>query len=326
MSPITLDKLTPIGSGLHRPECVLAHQSGSLFVSNWKGGVSCVSPTGESHELLASEGSWLRPNGIALDADGSFLLCHLGDDRGGVFRLSPSGQLTPVATEVDGTALPPTNYAHRDAHGRLWITVSTRRQPRAKAYRHDVSDGFILLIDDRGIRIVADDLGYTNECLVDPDGSRLFVNETFARRLSYYDIQADGSLSNKQTLAEFGEGTFPDGMAFDAEGGIWITSIVSNRVVRVSADGEQQTLLEDADPEHLASVEEAFQRGEMGRPHLDRVRSKKLRSISSLAFGGPDLRTVYLGCLLGDALFTFRSPIAGLPPPHWRFSLTVAQA
>jgi hypothetical protein len=44
-----------------------------------------------------------------------------------------------------------------------------------------------------------------------------------------------------------------------------------------------------------------------------------LKNISSIAFGGPDLRTAYLGCLLGDALATFRSPVAGAPPAHWNY-------
>ncbi len=48
--------------------------------------------------------------------------------------------------------------------------------------------------------------------------------------------------------------------------------------------------------------------------------SLKLKNISSIAFGGPDLRTVFLGCLGGDALATFRSPVAGLAPAHWEYS------
>ena len=53
-------------------------------------------------------------------------------------------------------------------------------------------------------------------------------------------------------------------------------------------------------------VEKAFQGGGMGRLHLDQVTSRKLRNISSLAFGETDLRTVYLGCLRDDRLYRFR--------------------
>ena len=58
---------------------------------------------------------------------------------------------------------------------------------------------------------------------------------------------------------------------------------------------------------------------ELTRPHLDRIGSRRLKNISSLAFGGPDLRTVYLGCLLGEAVALFRSPVPGRPPVHWEY-------
>jgi hypothetical protein len=118
-------------------------------------------------------------------------------------------------------------------------------------------------------------------------------------------------------VAEFGPGIFPDGLAFDAEGGVWITSVVSNRVIRVAPDGSQRLMLEDCDAAHLDWVEQAYQADAMGRPHLDAIKSRRLRNVSSLAFGGPDLRTAYLGCLLGDSIATFRAPIAGAPPVHW---------
>jgi sugar lactone lactonase YvrE len=321
---IELERIEFVGSGLNRPECVLCHASGRLFVSDWTGGggVTVVEPDGRIQRILARDREQpLRPNGIALLPGGAFLLAHLGATDGGVWRLDADGRTEPVALEVDGVPLPPTNFVHYDRLGRLWITVSTRLQPRSRGYRQDGADGFIVLVDAAGARIVADDLCYTNECLVHPDGEHLYVNETFARRLSAFDIAADGRLGNKRTIAEFGAGTFPDGMTFDAEGGVWITSIVSNRILRVAADGAVDIVLEDCDPEHVAWVENAFQAGVMDRPHLDRVGGRRLRNVSSLAFGGSDLRTAYLGCLLGDAVAAFPAPVAGHPPPHWTVDL-----
>ncbi len=325
---ISLDKIDFVGKELNRPECVLTHKSGMLFAADWtaNGGVSIIKADETVQHVLSSDTSFeVRPNGIAIEKDGTFLLAHLGPDTGGVFRLHPNGSLEDVITELDGQTLPPSNYIHIDTQDRLWITVSTRHVPRAAAYRGDIADGFVILIDDRGARIVADDLGYTNECLVHPDGKRLFVNETFARKLTSFDIDATGNLSNKKTVCEFGAGTFPDGMTFDTEGGIWITSIVSNRVIRVTEDGKQEIVIEDVDPEHLAKVEDAFSRAEMGRPHLDRAHSKKLKNISSLAFGGADLKTAYLGCLLGDQIGHFQSPFSGVKPNHWDAPLTKLQ-
>jgi sugar lactone lactonase YvrE len=260
----------------------------------------------------------LRPNGIALRQDGTFLLADLGETQGGVFELRRDGTVRPFLLEVNGVELPPSNFVALDWAARVWITVSTRLHPRTRAHRADVADGFIVLVDARGARIVADGLGYTNEALVSPDGQWLYVNETFGRRLTRFRIASDGSLYDRETVTEFGKGTYPDGLAFDALGAVWVTSIVSNRVICVTPDGGQQIVLEDADAAHVDWCEQAFLSGEMGRPHMDACGGRHLRNISSLAFGGPDLRTAFLGCLQGDSIQSFRSPVPGHPPAHWR--------
>lgn len=318
---IALEALCFVGTGLTRPECVLATAHGDLFAADWRGGVAHIHPDGTQslYSARLPGGRPLRPNGIALRADGSFLLADLGDELGGLFSLDRSGQVRPLLERVDGIDLPPTNFVHEDATGRIWITVSTRHRPRAAAYRGDVADGFIVLLDGRGARIVADGLGYTNEALVSPDGQWLYVNETFGRRLTRFRLAADGSLSGRETVTDFGAGTFPDGLTFDADAGVWITSIVSNRVIRVDPGGGQQLMIEDCDPAHLERCEIAFASGTMGRPHLDNCGGRVLKNISSLAFGGADLRTAYLGCLLGDGLANFRAPVAGHPPAHWNY-------
>jgi sugar lactone lactonase YvrE len=295
-----------------------------VFTADWRGGVARIRPDGSVSLLAGRTGDAapsLRPNGIALLPDNSFLLADLSDERAGVWRLLPDGAVEPFLLEVNGSPLPPVNFVCTDSRNRVWITVSTRLQPRALDYRPTAASGFIVRVDHRGPRVVVEGLGYTNECRLDAAEEYLYVNETFARRTTRFRIDGDGTLVDRETVAVFGAGTFPDGLVMDAEGGLWITSIVSNRVIRIDADGKQDVVLEDAEPEHLAWVEEAFQAGKMSRHHLDRVRSRKLCSISSLAFGGPDLRTGYLGCLLGDSLATFRSPVAGLPPVHWKYPL-----
>jgi sugar lactone lactonase YvrE len=318
--PVPLAAIGFVGRGLHRPECVLCGRDGTVFVSDWRGGVAVIAPDGSQHSILPRENpDGIQPNGIAVDRDGSFLLANLGE-AGGVWRLRRDGGLQPFCLEVAGEPLPPCNFVLVDAAGGVWITVSTRLRPRSLGYRPDASDGFIVRVDEAGARVVADGLGYTNEVQIDSRGEWLYVNETFGRRLSRFPLAGGGSLGERETVATFGPGTFPDGLTFDAEGGIWVTSIVSNRVIRISPDGEQSVLIEDADPVRLQEVEEAFLAGRLGRPHLDHSLGARLQNISSLAFGGPDLRTVYLGCLLDDRIATFRSPVPGHPPAHWAWS------
>jgi sugar lactone lactonase YvrE len=318
---VDLGAIERLGTGLQRPECVLANARGDVYTADWRGGVAQLRADG-GQALFRGElpdGRPARPNGIALRPDGSFLFADLGAERGGVFALTRDGSIRPFLEEVDGIALPPSNFVVQDAPGRVWITVSTRQVPRALAYRRDVADGFVVLVDGRGARIVADGLGYTNEAILDARGEWLYVNETFARITSRFRVRADGSLGAREVFVEYGPGTYPDGMAFDEEGHLWIVSIISNRVLRVAPDRSIATVVEDSDPGHLAWVEQAYAAGELGRAHLDDVKSARLRNISSIAFGGADRRTAYLGCLLDDCVYAFRSPVAGLAPAHWNW-------
>jgi sugar lactone lactonase YvrE len=311
-----------IGKGLNRPECVLAHASGWTFAASWEGngGVSAISPDARVFNHLVN-GAVVRPNGIALEPGGSFLIAHLGAGDGGVFRLGTDGALEPVLTDVGARPLPPSNFPVVDGRGRLWLSVSTTAIPRDRDYRPDAKSGLLVLKDHHGARVVADDLGYANEFLLTADDSTLYLNETFRRRIVRYAVQAGGTLSRPETVAEFGAGTFPDGLALDSEGGLWVTSIVSNRVIRVHPDKRQEIVIEDSDPKHLNWVESAFQSRTMGRSHLDGVKSRVLRNVSCLAFGGSDLRTGYLGCLLGDSIATLRLPVAGSALPHFTYDI-----
>ena len=319
---IDLSSLRYAASGLQRPECVLATEAGDLFTCDLRGVVAQSRSNGEArvHGSADSVRQGLKSNGIALLPDRSFLFANLGE-RGGVWSIAPDGQARPFLQEVDGEQIPSTNFVHRDDRGRIWVCVSTRE---ASSHRADYcltstqDDGYIALVDEKGARIVADGLVWTNECRVSPSGAHLYVNETMARRLTRYAIGADGSLSARETIAQFEGGTWPDGMAFDAEGGIWITSPISNRIIRVCPDGEQQLILEDCDHQHVEQIERAFLAGELTREAIYNSPVNVLKHLSSIAFGGPDLRTVFLGSLGGTSIPYFRSQVAGHPMSHWK--------
>ena len=308
-----LEQLEDFGSGLERPECVHCTAQGDVFVSDWRGGVMRIRADG-SQQLIKGDRP-LRTNGFAILADASFLVAHLDDREGGVWHLGMHGELRPFLLEIEGRALPPTNFVWADPD-RVYITVSTWLVPRTLARKPGHADGFIVCVDDRGARIVAGGLGFTNEAKVDPSGRWVYVNETFARRTSRCALRGN-DLGARETVAEYGKGVFPDGLDFDVAGGLWITSIFSNRLIRVAADGAQQVLLEDNDPEFVDRLESAFARGELLAPGNPRAPATRIRNLSSSAFGGADLRTLYLGCLQDDRIYRMPSPVAGARPPHW---------
>jgi hypothetical protein len=293
---------------------------GDVFASDRRGGIARVRDGRPADVILGRGVEQFLPNGFALLPDRSFMIANLGPS-GGVYRMLPDGELLPELLEVDGMALPPTNFANAEHHSgalRLWVSVSTRKVPREQAMRSDTADGYIVLKDARGVRLVADRLGFANENKLDPSGRWLYVNETMARRLSRFALKGDG-LGARETVAEFGDGIFPDGFEFDAEGGIWIASVVSNRLLRIAPDGTQRVVLDDGDPDTIARAERHFAEHRFTRADIDAGRNGVLGNLASVTFGGLDLKTVFLGSLFADRLATFRSPIAGAEPPHWRY-------
>jgi sugar lactone lactonase YvrE len=309
-----------VGRELHRPECVLTTACGDLYVSDERGGVTRIAPDG-SMRLFAGqtpEGQPLAANGFAMLRDGSFLIAPLVG--GGVDRLYRDGRSEPFLREVDGRPMHAPNFVLLDEQERIWICCLTQR-PRTTltTYSRRDRDGIIVLVDAQGARIVAEGIGFPNEVRIDPTGRWLYTNETLAARLLRYPLRSDGSLGPCETIIDLDESNMFDGFTLDSEGGAWITALVSNRLWYVSPQGELRLLIEDADAEQLARLTEMQKHSAVSRALLYEERGSTLRNISSLAFGGPDLRTAYLGSLMGRQVLSFRAPVVGLRPAHWQF-------
>jgi sugar lactone lactonase YvrE len=319
MFKLTLEDISTIGRGMQRPECALTTKSGDLFCSDSRGGYNIVGLDGQCRFIKAiGAPDDFMPNGIALLPGRDILAANLADSSG-VWRVRPDGQASLFLAEADGIVLPPVNFVGLDQRARLWISVSTRAVPRHPSFRKGWADGFIAVHDKGATRIVADGLGFTNEAIVDPTGTWLYVNETVGQRTLRYPIRADASLGPQETVAEYPRGTFPDGFTFDAEGGIWIVSVASNRIIHVDRDGTQTMVIEDADEREMEKLNAAFDRGEPVRDMIEIGGIRPLRNIANIGFGGEDLHTVYMGSLSHDGIQMFRSPIMGAPPVHWDF-------
>jgi CubicO group peptidase (beta-lactamase class C family) len=312
---VPLSEITFVGSGLVRPECVLTTSKGEIFAGDHAAGIVEI---GKAKRTISGAPPGFLPNGVTMLPDRQFLLANLGPG-GGVWRLDHDWRLWPHLFEADGELLRVCNFVGRERDGTTWISVSTRTYPRERAMRPVVADGFIVRQDaDGSAAMVADGLGFTNECRVDPSGQWLYVNETQRKRTTRFPIRGKG-LGPAETVYEFGPGEFPDGFAFDGEGGVWVACVVSNRVIRIDAKGKGHLIVDDSDEAMIAASEAAQASGQGGREWLEAGARRSLRNIASVAFGGPDLKTVYLGCLKGDRIATFRSPIAGAEPPQWRY-------
>jgi sugar lactone lactonase YvrE len=96
---------------------------------------------------------------------------------------------------------------------------------------------FVLVTADGAISEVATDLAVPNGPVITPDGKTLIVAESWAKKLSACDIEADGSLSNRRVFADLGDSA-PDGICLDAEGAVWVAVFNQDHFIRVLEGGE----------------------------------------------------------------------------------------
>jgi sugar lactone lactonase YvrE len=98
--------------------------------------------------------------------------------------------------------------------------------------------GIIALVGSDGpARQVADGIAFPNGMAVTPDNSTLIIAESHGKRLTAFDIAADGSLSNRRVWADLGDGV-PDGICIDADNAVWYGDVPNKRCVRVREGGE----------------------------------------------------------------------------------------
>lgn len=317
-----------VGRDLQRPECVLAQSDGTLWSADARGGVMRIGADG-SQRLIAQraadhagtkspEDLILRgtlPNGVALDRDGRFVIANFGTNA--IERMERDGTTRTLYTEIDGRPIGKANFVMRDSSDRLWITVTTRLEPWTRSINERTPDGYVALLDDRGIRIVADGFVGTNECRLDASGEWLYVVESNARRISRLRVGSEGTLSDREVFGPPDLGGIPDGFAFDAHGNLWITLVMSDALIALTPRGDVLRLLEDGDPAGIAAFDAHYRAGTVSPDIMQRTKGTLAPWMASVTFGGPDLRTVYLGSLLGTTIPCFRSPVPGLPLPHW---------
>lgn len=313
---LDLSDLTYTGHDLVRPESVLALPNGTLWTSDGRGGLTRIDPDGSQQFIDGLGGT--EPNGLAMTDDGSLIVANLGLSK--VQKLHPDLHVEDLLTEVDGVSITTPNFVFLDSRQRLWISVMTREHhwwPAAAAPR---PDGYIVLLDEKGPHIVADGLFLTNEIRLDATEEYLYVVETIMNHILRFRVQPDGSLTDKEIFGpdNLGTGAAIDGFTFDVEGNLWVTLVLRNGLGIITTDGDYHVVFEDPREDVLKSFEEKIASGTAEPNDMAMAAGSKLQFITSLAFGGPDLHTAYLGSLAMSTLPTFQSPVAGLPLRHWK--------
>ena len=321
-----------IGKDLQRPECILAEPDGTLWSADARGGVVKISPDGSQKIITQTfDGSFIRasddasrftegtlPNGLAFAENGDILISNFGTDV--LELMSRDGQTRLLYDSIDGEPIGKVNFVLRDSQNRVWLTVSTRIKNWMTAISPNISDGYIALADEKGLRIVADGFKFTNEIRLDANEEYLYIVETCRQCISRMRVKPDGSLTDREVYgpSKLGQYGFPDGIAFDAYGNLWGTLVMVDQVFAITPEGDFHVILDDTNEQAAMALEKAFVEDRATPDVMLAAGGTIAPWFASVTFGGPDLRTAYIGSLRGTRIPYFRSPVAGLPMVHWK--------
>ena len=257
------------------------------------------------------------PNGLAFARNGDILISNFGTDC--LELMSRDGASRVLADSIDGEPIGKVNFVLRDSRDRIWITVSTRIKNWMHALRTDLADGYIARYENGTFRIVADGFHFTNEIRFDANEEFLYVVETTGGRITRLRVDERGNLRDREVFgpSTLGKGAWPDGIAFDSYGNLWGTLVYSDKLFVLTPEGDMRVLLDEGDPAKVDALEQAFFRNHVTEDVLFATGRGVAPWMASVTFGGPDLRTVYIGSLKGQRIPYFRAPVAGLPMVHW---------
>jgi gluconolactonase len=266
-----------IADGLHFPEGPAWDGKGSLYVSNCYGGyITKISPDGNSRFIDSTSNPNLKQtNGLTFYKDENLYACDYG--LGAILKISPEGKSEIFIDGYEGKRFNRPNDLAFDDKGNLYFTDP-------KSYGKEKLDGRIFKINIQSIEVslLADSLAFPNGIAFSPDGKKLFVCESAKNRILTFDVERDGSLTNKKVFAELPGGD-PDGIAFDIEGNLYAAHFGGGAIYIFSPDGiiKERLIAPGKKP-------------------------------SNVEFGGEDMRTLFITEVETNSVYSMRVEIPGV--------------
>ena len=164
--------------------------------------------------------------------DGRLLVVSARD--GLLLRREPDGSLVTHGDLKAASDPPAVNELVVDVRGNAYVNGGGFDLMAGEPF----APGIVALVTpDGSARQVADGLAFPNGMLIMPDDRTLIVAESYAKRLTAFDIDADGGLSNRRVWADLGEGV-PDSICADTENAVWYADVPNQRCVRVREGGQ----------------------------------------------------------------------------------------
>jgi gluconolactonase len=262
-------------------------------------------PKAKKHEVFRADSN--RSNGLLFDSEGRLIACEGSDAERNAPRLTRTdmrtGKVEVIAAGFEGKQFNGPNDVTIDSRGRLYFTDpapdSVSQAPARPKNATGIPAVYRLDPDGKVERILAGpETEWPNGIVISPDDKTLYLIEAHkteggTRAIRAYDLSSGGAVSNRRVLYDFYPGRSADGMAIDQQGNLYAAAGLHRR------RGTHETL-DTKCGVYVISPE-----------------GKRLRfipipedTITNTAFGGPDMRTLYITA--GKTLFQMRTGIGGL--------------
>ncbi|MDR3493500.1 MAG: SMP-30/gluconolactonase/LRE family protein [Ancalomicrobiaceae bacterium] len=246
---------------LAHPEGVAVHADGSIWCGTETGDLVRLSADGSSIERLATSSGFLL--GIAFDRAGNCFACDL--KHSAIFRYAAATG-TFVRFASSGIEVP--NYPIVDEIGG-WLYVSDSAGRNGGVYRYDLATG-------EGGPWSREAFAFANGMAMAPDRSGLYVVESQGRCVSFVPIAGDGSAGPKRVAVDQVL-TVPDGLAFAADGSLFISCYEPSRIYRWRPERALEIVIEDeeatllAHPTNIAFKGDRLYTANLGRWHVTEI-------------------------------------------------------
>ena len=227
-------ELTLFHTGVDFGEGPRWHDGLLWFSDFYRHGVFTLDADGNETRVVTVE---TQPSGLGWLPDGTLLISSMLDMK--VLALGDDGQLRDYA-DLSAIAEYKGNDMVVAADGTAYVGNFGFGLDEGAAFEFAALAG---VRPDGTVFVAAEDLMFPNGSVITPDGSTLIVGESFGGQYTAWDIEADGSLSNRRIWAKI-DGHVPDGCCLDADGAIWMGDVTNNRFCRVHEGGEISEMIE----------------------------------------------------------------------------------
>lgn len=308
MASFPVSAVEVFGRGVLKAEGVVVDRDNCVYGGGRNGIMYKVTPDGKVSELAKLPAGSI-PNGVTMDRNGDLVYCDLGKEA--MVRVTQDGKVSMMADRAGDLHLSLPNFATYDAEGNLFVSNSSTSNIHkigGELLNPSPKGALVVIRKNGSSEVVATGLYIANGTAIDPKEEAVYVLESTRYDCLRIAIKKDGTFGKPEIYSRDFP-AIPDGMAFDADGDLYITLpgkakrpedppkdkilLPANQILKVDKSGKWSMLIDDP-------------------------QSERLDHPTNCAFGGPGLQDLYFANLEGEHFSRVHTNFRGHPLYHQR--------